>query len=57
MARGRLMRGEIRDLCEFAQRLYVGMPSSHEVRQEKMRKRAAKKQAKANVPANSAMTS
>jgi len=26
-----------------------GMPSSHEVRQEKMRKRAAKKQAKANV--------
>jgi hypothetical protein len=57
MARGMFMRGEIRDLCEFTQRLYVGMPSSHEVRQEKMRKRAAKKQAKANVPANPATTS
>lgn len=47
LARGMFMRGEIRDLCEFTQRLYLGMPSSHEVRQEQMRKRAAKKQAKA----------
>ena len=57
MARGMFMRGEIRDLCEFMQRLYMGMPSSHDVRQEKMRKRAAKKQAKANVPANPTTTS
>jgi hypothetical protein len=28
MARGMFMRGEVRDLCEFTQRLYVGMPSS-----------------------------
>ena len=57
MARGMFMRGEIRDLCEFTQRLYVGIPSSHDVQQEKMRKRAAKKQPEANVPANPATTS
>ena len=57
MARGMFMRGEIRNLCEFTQRLYLGMPSSHEVRQEKLRKRAAKKQATANFPANPATAS
>lgn len=57
LARGMFMRGEIREVCEFTQRLYLGMPSSHEVRQERMRKRVAKKQVKANVPANPATPS
>jgi hypothetical protein len=39
------MRGEISELCEFTQRLYLGMPSSHEVRRQKMQKLALKKQA------------
>jgi hypothetical protein len=47
MARGMFMRSEIRDLCEFTQRLYLGLPSSHDVRQAKIRKRIVKKQAKA----------
>lgn len=46
MARGMFMRGEIRDLCEFTQRLYLGMRSSHDVRQDKLRKLAIKKQTK-----------
>lgn len=45
LARGMFMRGEIRDLCEFTQRLYLGMPSSHEARQAKYRKRAVRKTA------------
>jgi len=45
LARGMFMRGEIRDLCEFTQRLYLGMPSSHDVRQAKYRKQAARKAA------------
>ena len=47
MARGMFMRSEVRDLCEFTQRLYLGLPSSHDVRQAKIRKRIVKKQAKA----------
>ena len=39
------MRGEINELCEFTQRLYLGMPSSHEVRRQKMQKIALKKNA------------
>lgn len=46
MARGMFMRGEIRDLCEFTQRLYLGVRSSHDVRQDKLRKLAVKKQMK-----------
>jgi len=46
LARGMFMRGAIRDLCEFTQRLYLGMPSSHDVRQEKYRKQAARKAAR-----------
>jgi hypothetical protein len=46
LARGMFMRGEIRDMCEFTQRLYLGMPSSHDVRQEKYRKQAARKAAR-----------
>lgn len=46
MARGMFMHGEIREVCEFTQRLYLGMPSSHEERQAKVRKRMAKKQVK-----------
>jgi len=39
-------------------RIYVGRdPESHEVRQEKMRRHAAKKQVKVNVPANQVPTS
>jgi len=39
-------------------RLDVGRdPESHEVRQEKMRRHAAKKQVKVNVPANQVPTS
>ena len=49
MARGMFMRGEIREVCEFTQRLYLGMQSSHEVRQAKIRKRMAKKQVKPSV--------
>jgi len=44
MARGMFMRGEIKEVCEFTQRLYLGMPSSHEVRQAKVRKRVTKRQ-------------
>jgi hypothetical protein len=47
LARGMFMRGEIRELFEFTQKLYLGMPSRHEVHQDKIRKRAAKKNAKA----------
>jgi hypothetical protein len=51
LARGLFMRSDVRELCEFTQRLYLGMPSSHDVRQEKRRKQAAKKQPKAaNLP-------
>lgn len=45
LARGLFMRGEINELCEFTQRHYLGMPSSHEVRRQKMQKLALKKQA------------
>jgi len=45
LARGLFMRGEINELCEFTQRLYLGMPSSHEVRRQKMQKIALKKNA------------
>jgi hypothetical protein len=48
LARGMYMRGEIRELCEFTQRLYLGMPSSHETHQEAMRKKSARAQAKNN---------
>jgi len=48
LARGMYMRGEIRELCEFTQRLYLGMPSSHETHQEAMRKKWARAQAKNN---------
>ena len=52
MARGMFVRSEIRELCEFTQRLYLGMPSSHDVRREKMRKKAMRKQKKlASQPA------
>jgi hypothetical protein len=44
------MGSEIRELCEFTQRLYLGMPSSHDVHQAKMRKKWAKKQAAVKVP-------
>ncbi len=60
LARGMFMRGDVRDLCEYTQRLYLDMPSSHDVRQEKHRKRLAKRmaaQAAAQpMPANVANT-
>jgi hypothetical protein len=40
------MRSDIHELCEFTQRLYLGLPSSHDMRQEKRRKRAATKQSR-----------
>ncbi len=45
-ARGIFMRGEIEEVCEFTQRLYLGMPSSHEMWQTKIRKRIAKNRVK-----------
>jgi hypothetical protein len=50
LARHLYMGCEIRELCEFTQRLYLGMPSSHDVHQAKMRKKWAKKQAAVKVP-------
>jgi hypothetical protein len=38
-----IWRSEINEICEFTQKRYLGMPSSHEVRQTKNKKRAAKK--------------
>jgi hypothetical protein len=42
LARGIFMRDEIREICEFTQRLYLGMPSNHEVRQAKASRRTLK---------------
>jgi|SRR5579862_2795722 len=50
LARHLYMGSEIRELCEFTQRLYLGMPSSHDVHQAKMRKKWAKKQAAVKAP-------
>jgi hypothetical protein len=51
-----IWRQEIDEICEFTQERYLGMPSSHEVRQERYKKRLARKAArqakKANVPNN-----
>jgi hypothetical protein len=38
-----IWRSEINEICEFTQKRYLGMPSSHEVRQEKYKKRVARK--------------
>jgi hypothetical protein len=38
-----IWRSEIDEVCEFTQERYLGMPSSHEVRQEKRKKRMALK--------------
>jgi hypothetical protein len=51
LASSLFMRREIGEVCEFTQRLYLGMESSHDVHQAKMRKRWAKKQAAANAKA------
>jgi hypothetical protein len=45
LAQALFRRGEINELCEFTQKLYLGMPSSHELRQQKMQKLALKRQA------------
>ena len=42
MARNLFMHGDINELCEFTQKLYLGTPSSHEVRRQKMQKLALK---------------
>jgi hypothetical protein len=39
----RIWHREMNEVCEYTQRLYLGMPSSHEVRQKQYRKRAARK--------------
>jgi hypothetical protein len=36
------MRDDMQELCEFTQQLYLGMPSYHEVMEEKRRKKAAR---------------
>jgi hypothetical protein len=41
-----IWRAEIDEVCEFTQRRYLGMPSSHEVRQEMYQKRVARKAAR-----------
>jgi len=42
-------RSEINEICEFTQRRYLGMPSSHDVRQAKHKKRAERKAARARI--------
>jgi hypothetical protein len=50
LARSLFRSGDMNDLCEFTQKLYLGMPSSHEVRRQTMQKFSLKKQANPNAP-------
>jgi hypothetical protein len=49
-ARHVYMRDDMQELCEFTQQLYLGMPSYHEVMEEKRRKKAARLAAKPPDP-------
>jgi hypothetical protein len=49
-ARRVYMRHVMQELCEFTQQLYLGMPSYHEVMEEKRRKRAIHLAAKPREP-------
>jgi hypothetical protein len=46
-----IWRSEIDEICEFTQERYLGMPSSHEVRQEKRKKQIAAKAKRQPQPA------
>jgi hypothetical protein len=48
-ARHVYMRDDMQELCEFTQQLYLGMPSYHEVMEEKRRKKAARLAAKSQA--------
>jgi len=45
-ARSVYLRGDVEELCDFTQQLYLGMPSNHQWLEEKRRKRAARLAAK-----------
>jgi hypothetical protein len=45
-----IWHSEIDEICEFTQRRYLGMPSSHEVRTQKRNRRLARKIVKGSTP-------
>jgi len=49
-ARAVYLRDDIQELCEFTQQIYLGLPSYHELFEEKRRKKAAKLAAKSQSP-------
>jgi hypothetical protein len=51
-AHGVYLRDDMQELCEFTQQIYLGMPSYHELLEEKRRKSAARLASKFQVPPN-----
>jgi hypothetical protein len=51
-ARSVYLRDDVQELCEFTQRIYLGVPSYHELLEEKRRKKAARLASRSQVAPN-----